>query len=185
MQCPHYTLCRRLYELHNHPGGGTFAILERLGTCTSLEYCQCIYLFKLYNPHIPVLLVEDEDAIRENLFHMLHDIYSQSFALYPAATYLQASQLIGQKFFPLAFLDIKLPDGSGMQLLQDMRSENMLTTVILITAFDKYEELIDRAYEHGARECIGKPFSYEQIRTVLDKYIPPIEAQYGCLPPTT
>jgi len=178
MKCPHYELCKGWYGAKVHPGGEKFQILEKLGTCSSLEFGQCMYLFKMYNPRIPVLIVEDEDAIRENLVLMVQNLYGDSAVAFPANSYFAGYQMVQKRYFPLALLDVRLGDGSGIQLLEDIKRESSPTTVVMITAFDKFTELIQHAKDKGAAECLGKPFTFEQIKNLLDKYLIPIRDRY-------
>lgn len=179
MQCPNYDICKRWHEANVHPGREKFVALKKLGTCASLEYMQCLYLWKMHNPKVPVLIVEDENKIRENLSHMVMELYSDNMVVYHAENYTEGIFLLEKKYFPIALLDIRLPDGSGMQLLDDIQRISPATIVVMITAFDKFTELMDHAREKGAAECLGKPFSYNEIREVLDKYIPFIYETYA------
>jgi DNA-binding NtrC family response regulator len=99
-------------------------------------------------------------------------------AIYPANSYFQAYQIIQKKYFPMAFLDIRLMDGSGIQLLDDMKRESQPTVPIMITAYDKYTELISHAEEKGAAEFISKPFQNNEIEDILHRYLPPIFESY-------
>jgi len=50
-----------------------------------------------------------------------------------------------------------------------------------VTAFDKYEEIVDHAMDRGAAELIGKPFNFEQINDLLNKYLPGIRKAYQAI----
>ncbi|MBN1492716.1 MAG: response regulator [Candidatus Omnitrophica bacterium] len=178
MKCPNYAICEQWHKLNKHPGGAKFEVLKKLGTCSSLEYSQCMYVFKIHSPKIPLLIVEDEDGIRNNLMHIIESVYPEALAIYPANSYFQAYQIIQKKYFPIAFLDIRLTDGSGIQLLDDMNRESRPTTPIMITAYDKYTELIEHAEEKGVVEFISKPFKSKEIEDILNNYLPPIFESY-------
>jgi DNA-binding LytR/AlgR family response regulator len=178
MKCPNYNVCEQWDKMQKHPGGAKYEILKKLGTCSSLEYSQCMYVFRIHSPKIPILLVEDDDGIRNNIAYIIQSAYPDTVAIYPANSYFQAYQIIQKKYFPMAFLDIRLMDGSGIQLLEDMKRESLPTVPIMITAYDKYTELISHAEEKGAVEFISKPFKNNEIEDILNRYLPPIFESY-------
>src|SRR5262249_30580160 len=73
-------------------------------------------------------------------------------------------------FANLLLLDITLPDKTGFELLEQLRSENVPTPVIFVTG-NSIEESKVRGLEMGGDDYITKPFSYPElvarIRAVL------------------
>lgn len=179
MKCPNFSVCEQWHTLNKHPGGTKFEVLKKLGICSSLEYSQCMYVFKIHSPCIPILLVEDDTNMRNNIGHIIKAAYPDEVVVYPACSYFQAYQIIQNKYFPMVFLDIRLMDGSGIQLLEDINRGSKPTTPIMITAYDKYTELIEHAEAKGAVEFISKPFSNKEIESILNKYLPPIFESYN------
>lgn len=63
----------------------------------------------------------------------------------------------------LVLLDINLPDGSGLDLLQEIKSATPALPVILLTANDTDMDIVD-GLEQGADDYITKPFSLSVLR---------------------
>ena len=68
------------------------------------------------------------------------------------------------------FLDINLPDISGLEVLREIKRISPDTKVIMMTA-DNTEDNRKKAMEMGAYQFIGKPFSIPEIREVLQDII--------------
>ena len=67
---------------------------------------------------IRLLLVDDEESFRKLT---ARELERQGYAVDTAGTLEEARQLIGQKIFHVALLDLRLPDGNGMELLPEIR----------------------------------------------------------------
>lgn len=63
----------------------------------------------------------------------------------------------------LILLDINLPDGSGLDLLQEIKEKAPGIPVILLTANDTDMDIVD-GLERGADDYITKPFSLSVLR---------------------
>jgi two-component system catabolic regulation response regulator CreB len=118
-----------------------------------------------------VLLVEDERAIAESLEFALR---RDGFQVVCAGTLAAAQGLLGQA--ELLVLDLMLPDGSGFDLLRDLRESGLRTPVIILSS---REEEADRVagLEGGADDYVTKPFSPREVvarvRAVLRRVAPP------------
>ena len=66
----------------------------------------------------------------------------------------------------MALLDINLPDGSGLDLCEEIRNRGQHTYIIFITANDKESDML-KGYEVGGADYVTKPFSV----TVLCKKV--------------
>ena len=73
---------------------------------------------------------------------------------------------ISNQQFDLIFLDIKLPEISGTEVLRRMRSAGIKTPVIVITAYPTIKNAVD-CTRLGVVSYIQKPFTAERLRTVL------------------
>lgn len=109
------------------------------------------------------LIVDDETNIRK----VLKVILSESgFNVHEVSCLKDAIGMIGDFFFDLAFVDLRLPDGSGMDILRDIKSTSPETVVLIITAFASTETAIE-AMKAGAYDYVIKPFNIDEIRIVL------------------
>lgn len=79
------------------------------------------------------------------------------------STLAQAREALAEKRFDLLILDINLPDGSGLDLLRQLRSEGNAAPVILLTANDLELDEVT-GLEAGADDYITKPFSLAVLR---------------------
>ncbi|MDW6024741.1 response regulator transcription factor [Mesorhizobium sp. BAC0120] len=68
--------------------------------------------------------------------------------------------------FDAVVLDIMLPDGSGLDVLRDMRDRGDTTPVILLTALDDTPDRV-RGLDTGADDYLGKPFDLDELAARL------------------
>ncbi len=69
---------------------------------------------------------------------------------------------------PIVLLDLKLPDGSGLDALSKIKSLSPETNVIIITAYGRMEDTIG-AMKAGAFDYIEKPFDIEELKITVEK----------------
>ena len=108
-----------------------------------------------------ILIIEDQPDIRKTIDYNLS---KESFEVFQAASIAEGEQAIQQHKPDLVILDLMLPDGSGLTLCRDIKSDPATknTLVILLTA--KADEL-DRVigFELGADDYVTKPFSVREL----------------------
>jgi DNA-binding NtrC family response regulator len=79
-----------------------------------------------------------------------------------------ALQLIQNRSFDVALIDIRMPDMDGIELLQQIRQIDSWLTVIMMTAYGVIEVAVD-SIKKGAYDFITKPFEHEDIIHLLRK----------------
>ena len=99
-----------------------------------------------------LLLLEDDLALSQGIGFALKDIQ-----LTRCATLAQAREALAAENFQLLILDVNLPDGSGLDLLAQIRQTSQVP-VILLTANDMETDIVT-GLESGADDYITKPFS--------------------------
>ena len=114
-------------------------------------------------PH--VLLVDDEQSFRKIVAEELARI---GYHLETAGTLEEARALLAAQTFHVVLLDIRLPDGSGLDLLEDIRTSLPATQVVILTAYGTVQEAI-RAMKQGAFDFLAKPCKLGEIEAVLEK----------------
>jgi len=100
-----------------------------------------------------VLFVDDEEAIRR-LFETY--LTNEGFDVSGAATLAEALELLERVSPEVAIVDKNLPDGSGLDILQECRKRKPDTEVIVLTGYPSLESAID-ALRLGAFDYIIKP----------------------------
>jgi two-component system OmpR family response regulator len=117
------------------------------------------------DPHI--LVVDDDQEIRNLLGKYL---VSQEFKVSLAGDLKTFRRIVATSNVSLAVVDVMLPDGSGLDMCRDMRTQDSTLPIILLTAL---KEDVDRiiGLEFGADDYLGKPFNPRElvarIRAVL------------------
>ncbi|MDP1853705.1 MAG: diguanylate cyclase [Candidatus Omnitrophota bacterium] len=114
---------------------------------------------------IRIFLVEDDEQLRQEL----RDVLSQEGYIVETSSNLrQASEELKNSFYNLVLVDIKLPDGSGIDLLKDVKRSNAYSAVIILTAWASIENSIS-ALNEGAFAYIQKPFNMDSMLAIVKK----------------
>jgi DNA-binding NtrC family response regulator len=112
-----------------------------------------------------ILLVDDESSFRTLVGRELE---RSGHAVAGAGNLAEARQELLQRGFDVVLLDVRMPDGSGLELLPEIRERWPATEVIMLTAFGTVEEAI-RAMKHGAYDFLTKPCKLAELEAVLEK----------------
>jgi DNA-binding NtrC family response regulator len=106
-----------------------------------------------------VLVIDDEPALLE----ILSDRVSKGgHSVDQAASVAAAAAKLAHGDVDVALCDIKMPDGSGIDLVLDSRSKGIDTAFIMVTAFASIETAVE-ALRAGAFDYIIKPVRYEEL----------------------
>jgi DNA-binding LytR/AlgR family response regulator len=110
-----------------------------------------------------VLVVEDELRLREELVTLLGEIAPDIGDVRAASSAEQALLLCRDSMPAIAFLDIKLPGRSGIELALALPSS---TRIVFVTAYD---EFAIQAFDRGAVDYMLKPISRERLQRCVDR----------------
>ena len=112
-----------------------------------------------------ILVVDDESAITDALQLLLSD---HGYDVIVASTAKEAEILLARRWFDLVFLDLRLPDADGIDLLKHIKHTAPEIEVVLMTAHGSLEITIE-AIKRGAFYYIDKPFAFEQVLLLAER----------------
>ena len=112
-----------------------------------------------------LLLVDDEETFRRLT---VRELERSGYSVTPAGTLAEARAALEGQQFHLALVDIRLPDGNGLDLLREIHERAPLTEVIMLTAYGTVQEAI-RAMKQGAHDFLTKPCKLGELEAVLEK----------------
>lgn len=115
------------------------------------------------SPKVRVLLVDDEGIVQEVLGKLLSDA---GYHMKGVGTVKDAYRVLKKESFHVILLDLMLPDGGGLDVLQRIKEKDPGQPVILITAYGSIETSV-QAMKLGAYDFITKPFKNDEVLLVL------------------
>lgn len=116
---------------------------------------------------LSALIVDDEKNIRTTLALCLEGMGCTVVAVASAQAALAA---LTRNAFDLVFLDLRLGETNGLDLLPQLLAESPHLTVVVITAYAKVETAVE-AIKRGAADYLPKPFTPAQIRHLVEQLV--------------
>lgn len=121
----------------------------------------------------PVLIVEDEDIMRESLRDWLKD---EGYEVETAEEGEEALRRIGEKDFGVAVLDLRLPGKDGIEVLKEATARNPKLKGIIITAYPSVETAV-QAMKIGAVDYVVKPFAPDALEKSIKAVLGPVQVE--------
>ena len=112
-----------------------------------------------------ILVLDDQDSIRHFVTKALED---DGYTVVTAGNLREARAAIEREMPDMAFLDYKLPDGTGIELLKEIKRVQPEVTVVLMTAFGELETAVE-AMSAGAFWFVKKPFQTEELLAIASR----------------
>jgi DNA-binding NtrC family response regulator len=112
-----------------------------------------------------ILVVDDELSVTDAMGIILGE---RGYAVESAGTAAGAMSLLKGRYFDLAFVDFRLPDSDGMELIGSIKGSNPNTEVILMTAHGSLDVAIE-AIKRGAYYYLEKPFEPDQLLALTER----------------
>ena len=112
-----------------------------------------------------VIVLEDDKIVRNNLEQVLR---RKRYDVAAASTIAEAQEYLDKDNFDVIFLDVRLPDGDGTDLLKLIQQRPVKPLCIITTGFGTVESAVE-CMKNGAFDYLIKPFSNEQIEVTLRK----------------
>lgn len=107
-----------------------------------------------------ILIVEDEPSLREMMQRVLTE---EHYVVETVATYFEADDKISGYSYDCILLDIMLPDGNGLHLLERLKELHKREAVIVISARDSLDDKV-AGLELGADDYLPKPFHMAELK---------------------
>ncbi len=110
-----------------------------------------------------ILIVDDERSMRDVLSIMLKR------AGYGVTIATDAEEAIGEinkEIFDLVITDLKMPKGSGLDVLKAVKAASPETMVLVVTAFASTESAVE-AMKQGAYDFLTKPFQVDEVQLIV------------------
>ena len=106
-----------------------------------------------------ILIVEDDASLREIINRAL---VAEGYVVETASTFFEAASKLAGYSYDCILLDVMLPDGSGLKLLEHLRALGKRENVIIISARDSVEDKVT-GLEFGADDYLPKPFHTAEL----------------------
>jgi len=113
---------------------------------------------------VKILIVDDEALARARLLRMLNTLGLDDVTEVSSAD--EAIQALKASKFDLAFLDINMPQVSGLELGYELRYIDANVAIVFQTAYDEHAL---KAFDIGAVGYLVKPYSIEQLKQVVER----------------
>jgi DNA-binding NtrC family response regulator len=109
------------------------------------------------------LVIDDDDLLRRVLYDSL---ISWGCDVMAADSLVDARRLLKAEVFDVMISDMRLPDGDGLELLEQQREERPQMDVVMMTAYANVDTAV-RAIKFGAFDYLSKPFDDDQLYKIL------------------
>ena len=106
-----------------------------------------------------LLIIEDELSLSEIMSDTLR---KEGYVVETALTYASAMEKLGAYGYDCVLLDITLPDGNGLDILENIKSSGSSVNVIITSARDSIDDKIE-GLELGADDYLAKPFHLAEL----------------------
>lgn len=112
-----------------------------------------------------ILIVEDDTAFLKMLSTFLE---RKEYVVTGVSNVKDAKESLSKQEFPLIITDLKLPDETGLALLEYVKQSTPNTGVILMTGHAEVSSAVS-AIKNGALDYISKPFRPEELLMIIDE----------------
>lgn len=112
-----------------------------------------------------ILIVDDNVEMRETLNDILIE---DGYKITGVGTVNLGKEELEKKFYNIALIDLKLPDGSGLEILKEIKEKNKETLAIIFTGFASIESSV-YALNEGAFAYVQKPLNIDELKIAIKK----------------
>jgi two-component system nitrogen regulation response regulator NtrX len=122
-----------------------------------------------------VLVIDDDDELRQICLDMLE---ARGYRTRGAASVGEGLRAFGERQPGVVLLDMKLPDGTGLDVLRELQRRSPVTPVVVVSGYGSVVDAVE-AMRLGASEYIEKPLARERLHEVLDRVLAPASRGKG------
>jgi two-component system response regulator RegA len=112
-----------------------------------------------------VLLVDDDEVFRARLGRALT---ARGFEVREAATAAEAAAAARADSPEMALIDLRLPDGHGLDIVQELRAIDPTTCILVLTGYGSIATAV-QSLKLGARDYLTKPVDADQVVAAFDR----------------
>lgn len=121
-----------------------------------------------------ILVVEDEKPLRENLLSLLKSL---GYTVSGVGSVGEGVERLKEQKFELIVTDIKLPGGSGLELIEHVQKHSPEIMVVVITGYGTLDTAV-QAMRMGAQDYIQKPFDFDLLRLTVERVLEKVELRH-------
>jgi len=114
-----------------------------------------------------ILIIDDEKSQREILSGFLS---KKGYKVYSAESGSQGLKMVKEKTIDIILSDFKMPEMTGIEILEQVSLINPKISFIIITAYGTVENAV-RAMQLGAIDYISKPVNLDELEILLDRIV--------------
>ncbi len=123
------------------------------------------------NPSLNVLIVDDESELRKSVLSIIESLHIDvQFSFQETDNGLKAVQLTRQQNFDLVLMDVKMPELNGLEALEQIKSHDPRTFVVIMTAHSNLQDAV-LAIKEGAYDYVEKPVNPDRLKEIILKCI--------------
>jgi len=112
-----------------------------------------------------VLVMDDDPIVRESLTQFLE---LEDYRVAAAGSLQEAMGLLERQDYRIVLGDVRLPEGSGFDLLKHIREQKLPSAVIMLTGYGTIEDAV-RAIKMGAFDYVTKPISDDEVKLTIER----------------
>jgi signal transduction histidine kinase len=120
-------------------------------------------VIKMDEPQATILIVDDEKDVRAFCERALH-----GYRVFQVSNYDDALQVYERESIDLVLTDVRMPGGSGLDLLKRIKHFDPNAIVIIMTSFSEKGTIL-KSLREGADDFINKPFNLLQLQNAVEK----------------
>jgi DNA-binding NarL/FixJ family response regulator len=120
-----------------------------------------------------ILLVDDSDIFRSRIVEIL-DNNNKSTDILEANSILEAKEIMLDVLPDILITDIRMPGGTGLDLIKHVRKENPVTLIIVITNYPEAQYKVE-AFKTGANYFFDKSSEMDNLLEIINQFNQKVE----------